>query len=679
MKLAAALYKVMLGLSVINGIDGASVPTGFSEETVATGLGTPTSMEILKDGRIFVTSQDGTLRLVKDGVVKTALKLTVDNQGERGLLAVAPDPNFPTTPYVYVYHTTKSPQVHNRISRFKVNGDVADPASEVVILDLDNLSGATNHNGGGLHFGPDGKLYLGVGDNAKGSNAQSQSNLLGKMIRINKDGSIPSDNPFYSTASGRNRAIWNTGLRNPYTSAFDPATGKLYVNDVGQNTWEEINQSTKGANYGWPETEGATSNPDYRTPEYSYSHSSGACAITGGTFYNPATQQFPTKYKGAYFFADYCTGWIRVFLPSKAVEGFATGINRPVDLKVDSVGSLYYITHGDGGILKKIKNKAGTSAPLFVDQPDPKTVSEGEDASFACDASGSAPLAFQWQRDGRDISGATSRSYTLDQAQLVDDGAMFRCEASNSFGTTFSQAARLTVVKNDHPVGAFVQPSATFRYKPGQVVTYQGTGTDTEDGTLPASAFTWSVVFHHDAHTHPFMAPVSGARSGQITIPTSGEESRSVYYRIHMTVKDSVGLETTEARDIRPAALNIPATLVFANAQYKKTGSAVTGGWQVKALGKLGDNFNFPAAGNYKVVVRARSIGTEVNWPNLQFAVDGKAVRTIEIKSTAFGDIVFTAPILTAGVHELTFEFNDDSVDFPNRGYILDNVKITQL
>ena len=124
--------------------------------------------------------------------------------------------------------------MHNRISRFTANGDVAVAGSEVVILELDNLSSATNHNGGALAFGPDGKLYAVVGDNATGSNAQSMNNLLGKVLRLNKDGSIPADNPFFSSTTGRNRAIWALGLRNPFTFAFNPTGAELYVNDVGR-------------------------------------------------------------------------------------------------------------------------------------------------------------------------------------------------------------------------------------------------------------------------------------------------------------------------------------------------------------------------------------------------------------------------------------------------------------
>src|SRR5205085_503575 len=147
---------------------------------------------------------------------------------------------------VYAYYTVPGTTAHNRVSRFTANGDLVQTGSETVLMDLDNLSSATNHNGGGLHFGKDGKLYIGVGENANGANSQTLSNRLGKLLRINADGSIPTDNPFYNTAQGANRAIWALGLRNPYTFAVQPGTGRLFINDVGASTWEEIDDGVGG-------------------------------------------------------------------------------------------------------------------------------------------------------------------------------------------------------------------------------------------------------------------------------------------------------------------------------------------------------------------------------------------------------------------------------------------------
>lgn len=183
----------------------ATLPSGFTETALTNSLSAGTAMALAPDGRIFVSQQDGTMRVIKNGALLSQpfLTVTVDSSGERGLLGVAFDPNFSSNQFVYIYYTATTPAVHNRVSRFTANGDVAVPGSEVVLLDLDNLSSATNHNGGGMHFGPDGKLYIGVGENANGSNSQTLSNLLGKMLRINPDGTIPADNPFLAQTTGK--------------------------------------------------------------------------------------------------------------------------------------------------------------------------------------------------------------------------------------------------------------------------------------------------------------------------------------------------------------------------------------------------------------------------------------------------------------------------------------------
>src|ERR1044072_9209630 len=237
------------------------------------------------------------LRVIKTGALLPSpfVTLTVDASGERGLLGVTFDPNFASNNFVYVYYTVPGASAHNRLSRFTANGDVAAANSEEVLLDLNNLSSATHHNGGAIHFGPDGKLYVAVGENANGANSQTLTNLLGKVLRISSDGTIPAYHPFFNTATGNNRAIWALGLRNPFTFAFQPGTGRLFINDVGQNTWEEINDGIAGSNYGWPSTEGPTSNPNFRSPLFSYGHGSSSttgCAIVGGGFYNPVTAQF---------------------------------------------------------------------------------------------------------------------------------------------------------------------------------------------------------------------------------------------------------------------------------------------------------------------------------------------------------------------------------------------------
>ena len=360
-----AAVGTLLTLPIGAAQGAATLPQGFTDSRIVSGLTDPTDMEFAPDGRLFVAEEAGKVRIAKpDGTLATFLDISakVDAAGERGLQALTFDPGFSTNRYVYLHYTKKATSTtpaHNRVVRVTANGNKVVAGSEKLILRLNNQT-ATNHMGGALDFGKDGKLYIATGDNARGAVAQQPTNLLGKMLRINKSGTIPTDNPFYATASANNRAIWALGLRNPFKFAVQPATGTIFVNDVGGNTWEEINQLKKGANYGWPVHEGAANDPPYVDPIFAYGHdgdpATTGCSITGGAFYNPATAQFPAEYKGDYFFAEFCGGWIRSLDPATGqASGFATGLERPVDLEVGEDGSLYYLTRAATAEVGKIR------------------------------------------------------------------------------------------------------------------------------------------------------------------------------------------------------------------------------------------------------------------------------------------------------------------------------------
>ena len=341
---------------------GVTQPSGFvRNESWVTGLSGATAFAQAPDGRIFVAQQTGALRVVKNGaLLPTPFATTaVDSAGERGLIGVALHPDFATNGYVYVYATRAvGGASHNRISRFTANGDVAAAGSEVALVDLPNLSSATNHNGGGMHFGSDGKLYVGVGENANAAQAQNLSLPFGKLLRFNDDGSIPADNPFFATQSGIARAVWAYGLRNPFTFAVQPGTGRIHINDVGQDTWEEINLGTAGANYGWPASEG----PDnlaagITEPVFAYKHRDAAplgsgpggffkgFAIAGGAFY-PATGPFPAAYRDQYYFADFVSQFVGRLdaANGNAAYAFASLSGSPVDLLVGLDGAVYVLT-----------------------------------------------------------------------------------------------------------------------------------------------------------------------------------------------------------------------------------------------------------------------------------------------------------------------------------------------
>ena len=343
-----------------------SLPAGFTQRRVVSGLVNPVDMELAPDGRIFVAEQGGRVRIVKaGGAVSTFVDLSakVDDTDERGLLGIAFDPDFATNHHVYLDYTRKARSgdpAHNRVVRVTARGDRAVRGSEKLVFRLDALRG-THHLGGSIEFGADGKLYISSGENQLPRKAQRLDNLFGKLLRVNKTGSIPGDNPFLGRTTGRDRAIWARGLRNPFKIAAQPGTDTLFINDVGLSTWEEINQGGSGRNYGWPVHEGTASDPPYTDPLFAYGHGHTArrgCAITGGAFYNPGTAQFPAGYVGDYFFADFCSGWIRRYEPAQdRVRPFASGYaDAVIDLEVSAGGTLFVLTRGSTGQVLKIRH-----------------------------------------------------------------------------------------------------------------------------------------------------------------------------------------------------------------------------------------------------------------------------------------------------------------------------------
>lgn len=532
------------------------LPAGFNEVLVASDIESPTAMAFAPDGRLFVCQQNGQLRVVKDGALLSLpfLSVPTDPTGERGLLGVAFDPGFTTNGFVYVYYTVPSSPPHNRVSRFTAAGDFAAPGSELVVLDLDELSvTSANHNGGALRFGTDGKLYIAVGDNARSFKAQALDNLLGKMLRINPDGTIPADNPYYGTAAGVNRAIWAIGLRNPFTFAVQPGTGRMFINDVGEISWEEINEGMPGANFGWPDFEGRDNTGTSDNPLLAYGHGVGedeGCAITGGTFYNPATPQFPSAYVGKYFFADFCGGWIHVIDPEdpEVVEDFAHGVAAPVGLEVGPDGALYFLSRS-GGKLFKIQ---ASSSPGIVVPPGNQIVPPGAAAAFSVAASGAEPLVYQWQCNGTNVPAATNALFNLPTVSPAAHGDLFSVVVANGFGSVTSNPAMLLISTNPPPAAVINLPATGTRYRAGDTIHFAGLGLSGSGEPLAVEACMWTVVFHHAQHTHPFYGPIVGVTNGTFIIPTSGESASDVFYRVHLTVTNAEGMSHSTSVDVTP-------------------------------------------------------------------------------------------------------------------------------
>ncbi|MEM6315815.1 MAG: PQQ-dependent sugar dehydrogenase, partial [Planctomycetota bacterium] len=532
------------------------LPDGFEESLYADGLNLPTSMEFTPDGRILVAQQSGDIRVVDTSgntLGTPFLSLAVNKQFERGVLGLAVDPDFENTGYVYVFYTPESTPEFNRLSRFTVSltgdGNTADPASEVILMgDIPTPSGW--HNGGGIHFGADGMLYIGVGDGFKSDPenpinlAQDLDALGGKVLRLdvnNYPNIIPADNPFVNNPNARPE-VYALGLRNPFTSAVDPVTGRMVFNDVGDKLYEESNEVTApGQNFGWPIHEGPVNQPGFTDPLYAYAHvNGGSASITGGTFYRgTGASAFPPEYEGDLFLADYLNQWIRVVdAETGAVSDFATGVQHALDLDVGPDGALYYMsvftTNGSTGFGRQIYRigYVGDSnrRPTAVATADTTAGLTPLDVNFSAEGSfdpDGDTLNYVWTfgdgntATGRDVLHTYQAAGTYTAYVTVDDG---------NGGTADSLPITVTV-GNERPVPTINSPAADTPYVGGQTVTVTGSAFDNQDGQIPAGSLDWSVVFHHLDHTHPFIPSISGTDSITFTIPDAGETSPIVWYR----------------------------------------------------------------------------------------------------------------------------------------------------
>jgi glucose/arabinose dehydrogenase len=346
-------------LPVVDDLDLLEVVDGFNTPVYLTA---PDG-----DDRLFVVEKSGTIRIVASGQTVTDAFLdisgSVSNGGEQGLLSLAFHPDYSTNGYFYVCYTDLGGDT--RVVRYTVSGDpnVADAGSDKLILTVGQPYG--NHNGGLITFGSDGMLYIGLGDGGSAgdpdNNGQDLGTLLGSLLRIDVDGgdpyAIPSDNPFVADASALDE-IWAYGLRNPWRFSFDRVDGLIYIADVGQSTWEEVNVESAtdpGVNYGWRLMEGTScfnqsncNSSGLALPIVQYANGAEGCAVVGGYAYRGTAI---TGRDGTYFYSDNCSGWIRSFLLD---AGEATGetqwdvgnIGSVLSFGEDGHGELYVLTGG---------------------------------------------------------------------------------------------------------------------------------------------------------------------------------------------------------------------------------------------------------------------------------------------------------------------------------------------
>ena len=363
----------MLAVRPAERILAQTLPEGFSVMEVSGPLdGDATTFALLPDERILVGNQfSGRVQVIVEGALQTDPIFTVPNlrtSGEQGLLGIVVDPDFPDSNYVYLFHTR--PESLNRVSRFRIEGDLLDATS--ANLTIDENSGRTliefqdlrsNHNGGTLRFGSDKTLYISHGDDADMNLVQDLTNHFGAILRINRDGSVPADNPaFDPEPDGARGEIFAFGLRNPFRFAVDPLTDELFIGDVGPQDVEELNISRGGENFGWPSyLAGAPYSPqvplatsEQTLPIHSYRHVGGMRSVIALLTYRqrdyPNDASFPPEYEGVHFFADFYAGPMRYLRSNQdggwtAVE-FANGFTRPVDAAIAADGGVYILEYG---------------------------------------------------------------------------------------------------------------------------------------------------------------------------------------------------------------------------------------------------------------------------------------------------------------------------------------------
>ncbi len=577
--LVVCLKTAVLVLTVAVQIVGSAnaVPPNFVNETLLSGLTQPISIEFSPDNRMFVVGHLGTIWVALPGSTQLLSTpfITLPNiettYSENGVFGMVFDPNFTTNGYFYVFFTANTPNgQRDRVSRFTASGNTANPASEHVIWEDVAVPGITHH-GGSLDFGPDGNLYVSVGENYDANQAQMVDTFRGKILRMHPDGTAPSDNPFYVGSGQPQDYVWAMGLRNPFRIKFDDPTGRLFIGDVGGNVQttavEEVDLGKAGANYGWPLCEGPCSISGVTSPVFSYPHNGNHACITGGFVYRGS--QFPSSYQGTYFYGDYVNQWIRrltfdssgnlsgalLFEPDNGQSGLFGEI---VDLDQGPDGALYYVgfDYGANGTIRRIRYIAGNQPPVasasaspLAGTTVPLTVNFSSFGSF--DPEG-LPLSYSWD------FGDGNTSNQANPAHAYQARGQYTVRLTVSDGNSAVLAAPLTIRVGNPPQPTINLPAPDSTFIGGDTILFSGTATDVEDGSLPASAFSWSVAFYHDGHIHPGFGPFNGVTSGSFQIPTSGHDfSGNTYYVIYLTVTDSDGISQTTTVSIYPRKVNL--------------------------------------------------------------------------------------------------------------------------
>lgn len=532
----------------------------WTRSLAADWLGNGHMVVLTQFGLVFdVDPATGTQRQILD------IRSKVNGQGEAGALDILTDPAG--TGYFIYYVVAGSDRV--RISHF-----AAGSATEQVIWTNPGRgydpAGNGGHLGASMNLGPDGKLYVSIGDGFFGL-SQDRTNVFGKILRMNTDGTVPADNPLVDGGGPNVDEIWAYGFRNPFRTSFDRTTGQFWIGDVGGNVatqaYEEVNIGQAGANYGWPSCEGPLGQPKngpncpsgVTTPVYTYAHTtgSGCCinkAIVGGEVYRGS--MFPLA--GYYLFADYPTNefsWLQLGADGRTAIAAGllhqTPISTPVWLGVGPDGAVYWLNLGfDGaGQLRKLTYAGSTDrAPVITTaSAQPTTGPAPLSVSFSGAANDPDGTAVTYRWDFGDGASATTANATHTYASAGSYRA--RLLATSNGVTTSSDIIAVTV--GAPPTVTITAPADGTLFSAGDTLTFTGKAVDEGVGTLPASSLSWTIDFLHDDHAHP--AATGTGASISLAIPVTGHDyAGNTRYRVTLTAKDADGLTGTSVVTVYP-------------------------------------------------------------------------------------------------------------------------------
>ena len=517
----------------------SDLPPGFQENVYVSGLVAPTSMAWGPSGDLWIGGQRGHVWLHRQGQLTLVARLRVASKGEEGIEGIAADPDYATNQWIWIYYTRSEPKpVRNVLSRFRHVGDQL--VEETVVLSGPQVSDEV-HNGGCLRFAEDKTLFVSVGDDNQPERAQDKTNLRGKILHLNRDGSPAADNPF--RGGGGNPYVWAWGFRNPFRFSIQPGSGALFVGDVGKDRWEEVDIALAGGNFGWPTVEGpepaGVKGAIY--PIHAYPHVPGqGASITGGDHVRGSS--FPPEYQGSYFFGDSTKGWIRrmVLGPSNevvSVEEWAGKLARVVDIQFGPSGALYYVGY-DRGKVYEIRYVGGSNRQPVASAS--VTPDEGNaplrvtfDATASSDGDGD-PLSYLW-----DLGDGTSAAVPTLAHTYARGAYVARLTVDDGKGGQGRSGDIRIVSGNNRPTAEITSPADEARYHVGDRIGYAGRGIDPEEGILPCSRFSWTIVLHHNDHTHPFLGPLQGSCSGSFVTVNHGESG--VFFEIRLSVSDRGG------------------------------------------------------------------------------------------------------------------------------------------